>query len=353
MIIPLLISNISISQITIDQNDMPDVNDTFRIATAIDIGNDPSATGADFTWDYSGLTSVNQRIDSFVSPLSTPWTYQLVFSISLDPASIAQQQQEPPAMQLPVTITDYIDYFKENSSEFKKLGFGATISNIPMPVKYDSPEVYYKFPLQYQNTYSSNSSYSIDIPGFIYFGQEINRQSLVDGWGTLKLPMGNFDVLRIKSTVITVDSIYYDSLGMGFSIPPITSTEYRWLGKQQGVPLLQINSNLFSSTILYRDVFHPVSISENAGQTVRLNVFPNPAKDNFILEYFLSEPNDVKIDVFDISGRIVFSLIPGEKSPGLNKVELNKYQINLGKGYYVIKLYAGHSVQTKSIIITG
>jgi len=141
VIIPFFMAFSGISQITIDQNDMPDVNDTFRISTAVDIAGDPSPTGANYTWDYSGLSSASQTIDTFISVLSTPLTYQLVFNLPPwdPPASIAHPLSQPSGIPLPVIITDYIEFYKEASSDFKKVGFGATISSIPMPIKYDSP----------------------------------------------------------------------------------------------------------------------------------------------------------------------------------------------------------------------
>ena len=213
--------------------------------------------------------------------------------------------------------------------------------------------MYYEFPLLYQNTYSSNTSYSLDIPNFIYFGQIIDRQNLVDGWGTLMLPYGNFDVLRVKSTVVTVDSIYYDSLGIGFTTPPVTTIEYKWLGKLKGVPLLQINSTTLGSTILFLDPYSPSEISENNNLIDRLEVYPNPVKDNIVIDYSISHQSDVKIDFFDISGRKVSSLSRKKEHSGIHRMEFNNEKMKFDKGVYLLRFIAGQSVITKQIIIGG
>ena len=63
-------------QITITDNDMPEIGDTIRTSLAIDLtGFNYEETGQDFTWDFSGLMPLFQQVDTFVSVTSTPILY--------------------------------------------------------------------------------------------------------------------------------------------------------------------------------------------------------------------------------------------------------------------------------------
>ncbi|PJA07855.1 MAG: hypothetical protein COX70_05360, partial [Flavobacteriales bacterium CG_4_10_14_0_2_um_filter_32_8] len=65
------------AQITITNNDMPNVNDTFRLSTTNNIqGLDPVLTGTNYSWNFSTLVPSSQRLDTFFSVSSTPLAYQ-------------------------------------------------------------------------------------------------------------------------------------------------------------------------------------------------------------------------------------------------------------------------------------
>ena len=91
-----------------------------------------------------------------------------------------------------------------------------------------------------------------------------NRTNVVDGWDNLTTLFGTFQTLRVKSTLIEHDSVYIDSLSTGFPINR-NITEYKWLGKGQGIPLLQVNEEGTLVTTYYRDFYRmsalPLSVS--------------------------------------------------------------------------------------------
>jgi hypothetical protein len=134
------------------------------------------------------------------------------------------------------------------------------VQGAPLPAKYDVPDKYYQFPMNPGTNWSSTSNFEISIPDFAYLGIQKSRTSIVDGWGTLITPFGTFQTLRVKSMITEYDSIYIDSISMG--IPLLRNiTEYKWLAKDQGIPVLQINEEGNITTAIYRD-------------SVRMNVQP-------------------------------------------------------------------------------
>ena len=65
-----------LTQITIDQTDMPNPGDTLRVSISTIIPGDYTKTGMDTTWDFSALFAMNQQLDSFVTKQSTPVVFQ-------------------------------------------------------------------------------------------------------------------------------------------------------------------------------------------------------------------------------------------------------------------------------------
>jgi hypothetical protein len=54
------------AQITITNVDMPNVSETFRLSTTLDMqGLDPVLTGANYSWGFSTLVPDSQRVDTF------------------------------------------------------------------------------------------------------------------------------------------------------------------------------------------------------------------------------------------------------------------------------------------------
>ncbi|MCD4746093.1 MAG: hypothetical protein K8R58_07325 [Bacteroidales bacterium] len=247
--------SISFAQIVIDQHDMPNVGDTIRCSTTYSTnGVDYTLTGQDYTWDFSELNYVSQKVDTFVHVWSTPLTYQLVFLYPFV-ATIASPQADFDLIPN-FEITEAYQYCKETSSEYKEVGTGFKLNGIPLPLKYDEPDILYKFPLENGDIDSCISIFEFDIPGIGHYSRTKKRINTVDGWGTLITPLGTFETLRIKSEIFQRDSLYIDSLGFGF---PINSSkiEYKWLAKEFGIPLLTITkSGILPPTVKYIDFNH-------------------------------------------------------------------------------------------------
>ncbi len=238
-LLPLIIE----AQITITRNDMPNVGDSLiATSTIVPPGIDYVASGTNYNWDFSALTGGTQNTDVYVAVSSTPLLYQAVFNWPIwnPPASIASPEGD--FTLIPgVAFTDYYDFFKEQNASYTAVGFGVTINSVPVPVKYNNPEMLYKFPLNYGNQPdSSESFYSINIPDVGYYETYRKRVNLVDGWGTLTTPFGTFATLRIKSVLTVRDSIYVDSLQTGIPINR-DITEYKWMGNGFGIPLLKVS----------------------------------------------------------------------------------------------------------------
>ncbi|MCD6112422.1 MAG: T9SS type A sorting domain-containing protein [Bacteroidales bacterium] len=345
--------NILYSQIIIDKNDMPNINDTIRLSTTYSVnGIDYTQTGNDFLWDFSNLEPLIQKIDSFVDVSSTPIAYQYFFNNGIIypqyKATIALKQPDIDTVQ-GFQLTDNYIFYKENDSYFSEVGMGGTLNGIPIPIVFTQPDILYHFPLTYNNTDSVTSSFSIDIPSLGYYENVKTHIDTVDGWGTLITPFGTFQTIRIKSHIHIHDSTYVDSIGMGIPTD-IYQTEYKWLGKNYGEPLLQITkTGVLPPTVIFIDSVYTIGINENYNNLSSFNIYPNPCDKNLNIKYNLNKPADVKISLFSISGKKIFSTSKKHKNKGINKEKINLS--NIKPGNYFLRLTMMDHAYTKKIII--
>lgn len=335
------------SQITINQTDMPSQGDTIRTSTGLNLNFiDISETGEDFTWDFSQLVSISQTVDTFVGPAQTPIFYWPFFLLSSNLAS-------PVIGDLPIPnlpVTDVFAFYNNSSANYKDVGFAATLGGVPLPFKYDSPDILYDFPMNYGNVDSSESGYGFGISGIGYILSERKRVNYVDGWGTLITPFGTFEVLRQQSIVTEFDSIYIDSLNFG---APITRnyTEYKWLAKGMKIPVLQVTDNLGALVAVYIDSVpgEPVGLPEN--QKINdISVYPNPFSKLLFVQFQITQPENIHISLFDMKGKMVYSIPEKLYASGEINFTLNLSEFNLETGNYLLEIKAGEVVYSKKLL---
>lgn len=248
------------AQIVIQSSDMPHIGDTLRVSMTSIVPTGYNQTGMDTIWDFSALQPQSQRVDSFVNVNTTPTAYYIYFGL-LNGANLASPISAIPGLPL----TDGFEFYKNETSSYGDMGLAYRTDEIPIiPAKYDNPDIFYHFPLEPGVTWSSTASFSVSLPGIGFISRQKIRNSEVDGWGTLITPYGEFSVLRIKSMVNEHDSLYIDSLGMGFPLNR-NITEYKWMGNGKGLPLLQITEEGLFATATYRDIYRmptqPLSVT--------------------------------------------------------------------------------------------
>lgn len=255
------------AQITIHSSDMPQLGDTLRVSLSAMVPQGYEQTGTGMNWDFASLEAQTQRLDSFINPNATPTAYYIFFGL-LSGANLASPLSDLPGLP----FTDGFNFYKKDNSAYSDLGLAYRTADIPIiPAKYDTPDKYYQFPMTYGQTWSSNAGFTLSLPGTGYISRQKNRTSEVDGWGTLTTPFGSFQTLRVKSIIAEHDSIYIDSLGLGYGLDR-TITEYKWLGNNQGIPLLQVTEEGPLVTATYRDFyrmpFQPLSVTLDPDTTI-------------------------------------------------------------------------------------
>jgi PKD repeat protein len=91
-----------------------------------------------------------------------------------------------------------------------------------------------------------------------------------------------------------------------------------------------------------------VGVNEVFEQSLEMNLYPNPAQSQATIEFTLSDRMEVKIDVIDMLGKTVNTVVPGMLESGEYQFEL---PAALAPGVYNVRLTAGGYPVTRKVVI--
>ena len=77
--------------------------------------------------------------------------------------------------------------------------------------------------------------------------------------------------------------------------------------------------------------------------------FPNPFNPSTVITFDVKNVQDVKVQVFDLSGRLVKTLVNSKTSPGRHQVVFDAS--SLSSGVYLLRMQAGYFIDTKKITL--
>lgn len=357
-IIPLLVLLLSVSesfsQITITNADVASAGDTVRFSTASPLSVvDLTLTGTNYTWDFSSLQPVSQDVDTFLSVTSTPLVYVLVFGFSSNVAKKGFDLSALPA----VPVSDIYNFYNRSSNNYRQTGFGASLNGITTPLSFNSPDIIYDFPVNFGNIDSSDSDYSLSIPGLASAVGSQRRVNEVDGWGSITTPYGTFNALRIKSTITGEDSLYLDTLGQGFAAPRPLTREYKWLANGQDIPVLEIvTSELVAgietiSSIRYKDSLRTTGLSSIPYLATDPYLSPNPSRNHDVLATLdLQQSAEVEIHIRSIEGKLLDQKVIYLNS-GKQNILVKSSSLSLSPGVYLVSFVVQNEQHTIRMVV--
>ncbi len=146
--------------------------------------------------------------------------------------------------------------------------------------------------------------------------------------------------------------ISIDSLNIGLPINR-EYTEYIWLGKGMGVPLLKITSSFGGAIVTYLDSARivPSSVDNNKLSNFNIVVYPNPTSQiiNFEIEHLTS--SEIKLEIYNLSGQSVggdtYYCNPSESCN--QQIDLSKFDLN--NGNYNLRFTIDNQHFSKKIIL--
>ena len=254
----LMISAVN-AQISIGANEMPHAGDELlRTQAFTNPFLDYATTGPAYVWDFSNLQADTEDTAAYQTVASTNFVYAIAYAdVFFNPnrANHAIDGTDIPFSEL-LPIANPYTFLYRSSSVYEKVGFGAEVGGIPLPIIFNEHDVIYELPLNYGDLTSSYSSWEISLPTLFHYGYEQDRTNEVDGWGAITTPSGVYDVIRVKTTLQGRDTVNLDSLGVGFTIDRPVVREYKWLAQDLRVPVLQVNTTELFGFELITGIFY-------------------------------------------------------------------------------------------------
>lgn len=306
------------AQITLTVADFADAGDSVRLSQANPFTIDLQSTGPNSTWDFSQLSAQSQTLVDY-NPIGfgsllilatfgpiAPTPYKATYFNLTNDLPIGQF-----SAFLPVELSDLSQYTRRTSSQINSLGYSIDVQGQGVPFKSDTIETRYELPLTFNDTWTSRGYTFVDLnPATdIKFIQHRERNSVVDGWGTVITPLGTFPALRIKHAILENDSIYQTFFGTGSWIAPpaFTTTEYEWWTTGKNECLVRATAGGFGqnqgTAIEYQDIYLGLDAGLNQPE-IAISFYPNPAQEWCYFES--SQPFDY-IELIDMSGKIVLT----------------------------------------------
>jgi hypothetical protein len=355
------------TQITISSDYFPSVGDTLRTATdnmpsSIDLG----TPGGPQTWNFTSLQA--------------PFTVETSFQEAADGGAFSSFLNADLFVQLP---GENEAYYNSTSSKFEYLGYYGTDPlglGLDLVVRYITPLVERRAPLNYQNTYESIANLVVpfsadDIPGGFLDSLPISPDSLririnterseeVDAFGTLSIPGGSYEVLRVKRTDLNQTRLdaklpFINWIDVTDLVPnnpflgEITTESYLFFSNQAKEAIANVTLNTDTGQPL-RAEFKVVDeiINSNfslSNQQPSLYAFPNPSYGEVRFDFQNLPNGNYEIKIYNILGMEVWHQkfwVSGTKSI---KVSLDQ----LRKGTYLYSLgdSSGKTLATKRLMI--
>jgi len=356
MIFVLFFANLAKAQITITADDI-----LKEIGTSETIVGDSSATvdvgsaGENQTWDFHNVAIQDSLILDFeyLSPKET---------------SLADSF---PESNISARNTDHymgftqqsLDFYEVTSTGMVDLG-GQVPVNSSLIFKRDTVLV---LPLSYGSTWTTVTTDTNKILSIVFSIETDSTVNTVDAYGTIHLPAGDFECLRIRMDEINTKENFFPTP----SVDTKTYIEYHWISKNS-LHLASVksqpnetNPNFTSASEFERlDTLsgNMVAIRDKNNQLrgfKLLRNYPNPFNPSTTIKFEVPGQSFVTLKVYNILGQEVATLVNGVKQAGSYDITFSAKGgstsggdvNNLSSGIYFYRLTAGQKIMTKKMIL--
>ena len=360
-LILVLLSSSVFGQITVSDNNILSTGDVFYLFEPDSISSliSPGIAGANQYWDFSSIQVENIEISQCVDPNMTPHSSYY------------------PNSNLCIEEDNSFLYFNKSTTIVEFLGEGDSVFQQPLALL--------PLPLTYGATFTSGPVLALDsLIGGGIVNILLNSQGLtaagisgglaqvadsikieagitsnfnVDAWGTITIPMGTFDCLRLKierttNTQIQVfctDTI--TSTGSGwYSVPnsllPFVDLEveisYQWWSNNNSTKFSLVEMTVDSLNNIEGNiiVLHNTINSIKKVNIDFIKVYPIPSNKKLIIEGTFSESN---YKIYNLNGK----LISHSSFYNNTKIDLG----TIAKGHYLLEITTNSGSNTRKIII--
>jgi hypothetical protein len=330
------------AQITITRADFPEIG--YMVINAVDDVTpvDPGQPGANQLWDFSNLTAVTLDSTIYTSPEGMPNAQ------NYPEANIATNHNPGsyPYGGYNVNYWNFSDQSLKGVADESLVNLFGTMF-FAFHIDYIPPAEQITFPLNYGDAYSQdftmdwilavrNGGITTDSSRTV---SHVNMDCLVDAWGTIILPDGEFSALRVRETWNSVDSSFvWESGAWAFDETTVSSwTQYRWYANDVGEVGYWNPDDRKGPGFSFFKSETLVGLDEKISMA-DFELYPNPASNQVRVR---SEEAFDRIEILDQAGRLFF------ETETMNSADLSA----LPAGTYLVRVFKGSLFSTKKLIL--
>lgn len=291
----MMLTTFSFGQITIDSSNVMHANETINTVMASSAAlslSQAAATGANVTWDFTHLDSTGVSSDYYQTP-STGWGYNHFPNASF----VENDSTDTSSEYYLKTGTELIDL---GGTEF--IEEGDTLSLHVTAIMLTFPSTY---GTAFTNTFSDTSVIEGLNLRYIISGTQTSK---IDGWGTAKMPKGDFPVIRQK-TMDSIELRVQGEFGNNNWVDAEKDTEvdhsYYWWTNNSNIKssLVEVDYDSATAAIDYIGYINkkPAMTGIQEFSASDIKVAPNPTDD--YLNLILNKSGDYRVNITDMDGR--------------------------------------------------
>lgn len=348
------------SQITITSGDLlgmvgsrQTVREDGRTSIPVNVG----SAGANQTWDFRAMTIANPvlSVSEFLLPLGLP-------SSNRFPGSNLVQKITTSA----APGSEIYNFYQVIPSAFVNLGDSSKIAApIDTTFVHFQNEVLAPLPFALNTTWRETER---DTTGFFPIAANISIDTtinLVDAGGTVRLPLGDFQCLRLRQNVKVINQTILN--GTVFSTNTSTYIQYNWVAKnaflvaraqsQNG----EANPNFTNARGFGRLDSLKGSPTTDVDDTAALpssfellQNYPNPFNPETVINYQTRLDGPVELVVYNLSGEKVRVLLNGARPAGNYEARWNgtdDWGNRVSSGMYIYRLKSGNFVLSRKMVL--
>ncbi|NOX85209.1 MAG: T9SS type A sorting domain-containing protein [Chlorobi bacterium] len=224
---------------------------------------------------------------------------------------------------------------------------GLTEDDDTVLMHFDPENILLDFPLIYGDSYDETyiTAFKLPLPepevDSVWIKNTIEKETNVDAWGSLTIPMGTFDVLRQRVDEMETDSTFIMMAGTGtwifFSVTQDSSTTYSWWTDNVsiGFELFEMEIDKETGDVSYVSFMNSLPVGFYESNRTETRVFPNPVSHVLNIEFTEAQTGEL-ILINQFGQAVLIQKLDGQKS-----IQLQLSQFNAGMYFYRLSNVSG------------
>lgn len=311
------------AQIVVTNAAFPAAGDTLRVAfDTTSAGIIITPPGGNQTWNFTALTAAFTRT-----------------SVA-KPASEGENAANFPTATLVVQGQNGDSYYRVTPNVYELVGFDGNDPaglGVPVVTAFNPPLQERRAPLNFFEINTSNGALLVPfaanqlpqailnllpiVPDSIRIRLSSNRTDLVDGWGTLSIPGGTYEVLRERRTLysdtrveVKIGIFPWTDVTSLIPLPDVglgrdTTLTYNFFSNTAKEPIAVVTADHITGQVLQTEYkFNGIISSSNEifANAHAVRAYPNPTGSSLFIESKDLPGGEYEFNMWDVAGRLLF-----------------------------------------------